>query len=114
MYGDGTQSRSFCFISDTVSAIAAIAQLEKPPQTPVNIGNPNEMSMKELSNKIIRLTNSDSIIAYQELPEDDPKQRCPDITLAKSILNWKPKVDIEQGLSETIIYYQKMMKNANS
>jgi len=110
IYGDGKQTRSFCYISDTISAIEAISLLEMKPLTPINVGNPNEMTMKELSEKIVMLTQSKSIISFHELPIDDPKQRCPDIKLARNVLNWSPKIELEKGLSETIAYYRTIIK----
>ncbi len=108
IYGDGSQTRSFCFISDTISGI--IKLLNSNYEYPLNIGNPNEYSILELSKLIKTVSNSKSKITFKELPKDDPKIRKPDITLAKKILNWKPKVTLTNGLIKTINYYQNLTK----
>ena len=100
VYGDGSQTRSFSFVDDTVNGI--IALMESSHNDVFNIGNPNEITINELANKIIELTNSNSKLINKLLPQDDPKQRQPDITKAKSLLNWQPEVDLEVGLSKTI------------
>jgi len=105
VYGDGSQTRSFCFFSDLVSGITALA--DSSYNEPVNIGNPVEMSILELAKKIIKLTSSKSKIIYNDLPLDDPKVRQPDITLAAKILKWKPEVQLEQGLREAISYFKR-------
>ena len=100
VYGDGSQTRSFSFVEDTVNGI--IALMESSHNDVFNIGNPNEITINELASKIIELTNSNSKLINKLLPQDDPKQRQPDITKAKSLLNWQPEVDLEVGLSKTI------------
>ena len=105
IYGDGSQTRSFSYVDDTVGGIVAL--MESKEFDVFNIGNPNEMSINELSNVIIKLTDSKSKLIYKELPNDDPKQRKPDITKAKEKLNWEPKVDLETGLSLTIDWIKK-------
>ena len=100
VYGDGSQTRSFSFVDDTVNGI--IALMESSHNDVFNIGNPNEISINELASKIIELTNSNSKLINKLLPQDDPKQRQPDITKAKSLLKWQPEVDLEVGLSKTI------------
>ncbi len=100
VYGDGSQTRSFSFVDDTVNGI--IALMESSHNDVFNIGNPNEITINELASKIIELTNSNSKLINKLLPQDDPKQRQPDITKAKSLLNWQPEVDLEDGLSKTI------------
>ena len=100
VYGDGSQTRSFSFVDDTVNGI--IALMESSHNDVFNIGNPNEITINELASKIIELTNSNSKLMNKLLPQDDPKQRQPDITKAKSLLNWQPEVDLEVGLSKTI------------
>ena len=100
VYGDGSQTRSFSFVDDTVNGI--IALMESSHNDVFNIGNPNEITIYELAIKIIELTNSNSKLINKLLPQDDPKQRQPDITKAKSLLNWQPEVDLEVGLSKTI------------
>jgi len=105
IYGDGSQTRSFSYVDDTVSGILALMDSDK--YDVFNIGNPKEMTINELSETILKLTNSKSKIVYKELPNDDPKQRKPDITKAKENLNWEPKVDLESGLTLTIDWIKK-------
>ena len=100
IYGDGTQTRSFSYVEDTVAGI--ISLINSTEYDVFNIGNPNEMTVGQLAEKIIKLTDSTSEIKYLELPNDDPKQRKPDITKAKTKLNWEPKVNLEDGLTKTI------------
>jgi UDP-glucuronate decarboxylase len=102
IYGDGTQTRSFCFVDDLIEGFLALMNQDDKFTGPVNLGNPYEYTMLELANTIIKLTNSKSIIINQPLPADDPKQRKPDITLAQSKLGWFPKVNLEEGLLKTI------------
>ena len=106
IYGDGSQTRSFCSISDTVSGI--IKLLNSNYDYPLNIGNPNEYSILDLSKLIKNITNSKSEIIFKELPKDDPKIRKPDITLARKILNWNPEINLTNGLVRTINYYQNL------
>ncbi len=106
VFGKGTQTRSFCFVSDLVEGIYKLLMSEY--RYPVNIGNPCEITLNELAKIIIRLTDSKSKIIYKSLPEDDPKQRRPDITKAKKILKWEPKVNLNQGLTETIKYFKSL------
>ena len=103
IYGDGLQTRSFQFIDDLVEGL--LKMMNSDFVGPVNLGNPVELSMKDLAGKIINLTNSSSDIIYKELPEDDPKRRRPDISLANSKLDWKPIIDLEYGLQKTISYF---------
>ena len=105
IYGDGSQTRSFSYVSDTVSGI--IAMMKSNHYEVFNIGNPYEMTIKELAKTILKLTNSKSEIIYKPLPNDDPQQRRPDISKAKDKLNWEPKVDLETGLSTTIEWIKK-------
>jgi len=105
IYGDGSQTRSFSYVEDTVAGIVALMESDKFDV--FNIGNPNEMSIKELSSVILKLTDSKSKLIYKDLPNDDPKQRRPDITKAKENLNWEPKVDLETGLTLTIDWIKK-------
>ncbi|MGI8557444.1 MAG: UDP-glucuronic acid decarboxylase family protein [Solirubrobacteraceae bacterium] len=100
IFGDGSQTRSFCFVSDLIDGIIALA--ESGHHHPVNVGNPDEYTLTELAETVIALTGSSSELVYEALPEDDPKQRRPDITLAQDILGWKPKVDLREGLALTI------------
>ena len=105
IYGDGSQTRSFSYVDDTVSGILAL--MDSDQYDVFNIGNPKEMTINELSETILKLTKSKSKIVYKELPNDDPKQRKPDITKAKENLNWEPKVDLESGLTLTIDWIKK-------
>ena len=105
IYGDGSQTRSFSYVSDTVAGI--IAMMESNHYEVFNIGNPYEMTVKELAETILKLTNSKSEIIYKPLPNDDPQQRRPDISKAKDKLNWEPKVDLETGLNTTIEWIKK-------
>ena len=100
IYGDGSQTRSFSYVDDTVNGI--IALMESGHNDVFNIGNPNEITVNELATKIIQLTNSKSKLINKDLPEDDPKQRRPDINKAKNLLNWEPVVELEEGLTKTI------------
>jgi dTDP-glucose 4,6-dehydratase len=104
VYGDGSQTRSFCYISDLIDGIYKL--LMSSEHDPVNIGNPNEMTLLKLARTIIKLTGSDSKIIYRPLPTDDPKVRRPSIAKAKKILKWRPKVDLDTGLTRTIEYFE--------
>ncbi len=106
VYGDGLQTRSFCFVSDLVTGFIRLMNQEKEIG-PVNIGNPTENSMIELAEAVLEVTGSTSKIVQAPLPQDDPKRRCPDITKAKSLLNWAPQVDLKSGLKETVDYYKR-------
>ena len=109
IYGDGKQTRSFCYVSDLVDGIYKFLQLEKNPDTPINLGNPNEFTMLELAKVVIEVTNSKSELVFNPLPLDDPKQRCPDITLAKSILNWEPTIQLKDGIEKTAAYFKQIL-----
>lgn len=109
IYGDGSQTRSFCFVSDLVDGIYKLLSLEAPVNTPVNLGNPNEFSMLELAEKVIQVTQSNSEIVFEPLPQDDPRQRRPDITLAKGLLGWQPLVNLEIGIEKTAEFFRKEM-----
>lgn len=110
MYGDGTQTRSFCYISDLVDGIVKMMNNEQKFIGPVNLGNPSERTVYDLAELIIKLTNSNSKIKFAPLPQDDPLQRKPDISSAKKELGWEPKVDIEEGLLKTIEYFAKKIE----
>ena len=111
IYGNGLQTRSFCYVSDTVLGAVAIASIPVRPDSPVNVGNPYEMTMLELAQQSLAITSSKSVIEFRDLPIDDPKQRCPDISLAKNLLNWAPRVSLLDGLTETSKYFQEVLKN---
>ena len=104
VFGDGTQTRSFCYVSDLVDGILRL--LASPLNEPVNIGNPHEITIEEIARTIIRLVGSKSRIVFRDLPVDDPKQRKPDITLARTRLGWEPKVGLEEGLLKTVDYFK--------
>jgi len=106
IYGDGSQTRSFCFVSDLVRGLIDLMNSATNIHGPINLGNPNERTVKNLAELIIKLTNSKSNIVFHELPQDDPKQRKPDISLASEALGWKPEVEIEDGLLQTIEYFR--------
>ena len=108
IYGEGSQTRSFCFVSDLVEGISKV--VHAPSVTsPINLGNPQEFTMKELAETILRLTGSKSNLVFQPLPSDDPKQRNPNISRANSELNWEPTVNLESGLAKTIQYFKKIL-----
>jgi len=107
IYGDGSQTRSFCYVDDLVEGF--IRLMGSGPETlgPVNLGNPGEFTMLELATQVLRLTGSNSKLSFKELPQDDPKQRCPDIMRARELLGWEPTVDLTTGLVRTIEYFKK-------
>jgi UDP-glucuronate decarboxylase len=107
IYGDGSQTRSFCYVDDLVDGMIKFMNSPKEFIGPVNIGNPVEFTIKELAENVLKLVNSDSKLIYKELPTDDPMQRQPDITLAKEKLSWEPKIELEEGLKKTIEYFKK-------
>ncbi len=110
VYGDGSQTRSFCFVDDLVAGIIKMMNKDDFPG-PVNLGNPNEFTILELAEKVIELTNSNSKIIYKTLPQDDPMQRQPDISLAKEKLNWEPEIELEEGLKRTIKYFKQELNS---
>jgi dTDP-glucose 4,6-dehydratase len=105
VFGKGTQTRSFCYVSDLIDGIYRLMMSDC--DTPVNIGNPAEMTVLDFAKEIIRATRSRSRITYQPLPQDDPKQRRPDITKARKILGWEPRVSLAEGLVKTIEYFRR-------
>ena len=109
IYGNGGQTRSFCYVDDLLDGMIALMALTDPHPLPVNIGNPEEFSMLELAEKVIQMTGTTSKIVFQNLPQDDPKQRKPDITKAKQLLNWEPTINLEQGLLKTIDYFRSVV-----
>jgi UDP-glucuronate decarboxylase len=109
IYGDGTQTRSFCYVSDLIDGLIALMHTPEEVTGPINLGNPVEFTMLELAELVIRMTGSVSQIVFQTLPEDDPKQRKPNIDLATKHLNWQPKIHLEEGLQETINYFRKVL-----
>jgi UDP-glucuronate decarboxylase len=109
IYGDGSQTRSFCYVADLIDGIVRLMESPDDFVGPVNIGNPEECTMLELAERILRLVGSKSNIEYMPLPQDDPRQRRPDISLAQSVLGWKPTVDINEGLKETVAYFRSRL-----
>jgi UDP-glucuronate decarboxylase len=109
LYGDGKQTRSFCYVSDLVSGLIRLMQLEQDPG-PVNLGNPRESTIRELAEIVVRLTASRSELVHKPLPVDDPLQRCPDIGKAKQLLSWQPEVALEDGLGDTIRYFSEVSR----
>jgi UDP-glucuronate decarboxylase len=110
VYGDGMQTRSFCYVSDLISGIVAL--LSAPPSEdlnmPFNIGNPEERTVRDLASKVLNITGSKSTLEFRDLPVDDPHVRCPDISRAKTILGWKPEIGVDEGLQRTIDYFRKI------
>lgn len=109
IFGDGTQTRSFQYIDDLVNALVKLMDTPKDFTGPVNLGNPVEVSVKVLAEKIISMTGSKSKLVYLPLPQDDPRQRRPDISLAKKVLNWEPVTNLEEGLEKTISYFREVL-----
>jgi len=121
IYGDGLQTRSFCYIDDLIEGMIRMMDFEtgshkksrdytKPHLSgmpgPINIGNPHEVTIKDIAQKVVTLSQSKSAIVYEDLPEDDPKRRCPDIAKAKQLLDWTPKISLDEGLEMTIEYFR--------
>ncbi len=107
VYGDGSQTRSLCYVSDLVRGVLAV--LDRADELPVNLGNPNEVTVLELAQTIVRLAGSESKIEFRELPIDDPKQRQPDITRARRLIGWEPEVELEDGLRMTLEYFRQVV-----
>ncbi|MBD5607897.1 MAG: SDR family oxidoreductase [Desulfovibrio sp.] len=114
IYGDGSQTRSFCYVSDLIDCMILFMKSERDFTGPMNMGNPREFTIKELAEKVIELAGSRSKIAYEPLPSDDPARRRPDISLAREKLGWEPKTKLEDGLRETIPYFRKLLDDAIS
>lgn len=111
IYGDGSQTRSFCYVDDLIDGMIRMMNSPAEVTGPVNVGNPIEFSMLELASHVVRLVGSSSRIVYQQLPQDDPRQRKPDITLANEILDWRPRVQLDAGLSRTVAYFKMLFGN---
>jgi len=109
VYGKGDQSRSFCYVSDLVDGIYKLLTLVKPVVTPLNLGNPNEFTVLELAKLIIKITGSSSEIIYKSLPQDDPMQRRPDISKAKELLEWEPKIQLKEGIERTANFFKSVL-----
>ncbi len=104
--GDGNQTRAFCYVDDMIDGLVRLMRAPDEVTGPINLGSPHETTVRELAERVIRLTGSDSKLEFQPLPEDDPKRRCPDIGLAKRLLDWTPKLSLDQGLERTIAYFR--------
>ena len=109
IYGDGAQTRAFCYVDDMVEGLLRLSRTGFDVSGPVNLGNPSETTVRQLAETVIAMTGSTAAVVSQPLPEDDPRQRCPDITLAKELLDWEPTVDLEQGLTRTIAYFAELL-----
>ena len=109
IYGDGSQTRSFCYVDDLVTRLIRLMRTEDDCTGPVNLGNPDEFQIKQLAERVLALVGSRSKIIYKELPQDDPQQRRPDITLAKAQLNWQPSIALEEGLRRTVEYFRALL-----
>ncbi|MBN2141114.1 MAG: SDR family oxidoreductase [Desulfovibrionaceae bacterium] len=109
VYGDGSQTRSFCYVDDLIEALIRFMGTEKGFTGPMNLGNPTEFTILDLAQRVVELTGAKSKIIYLPLPENDPMQRRPDISLARKTLDWEPKIPLEQGLAETVEYFRKML-----
>jgi len=109
VYGDGTQTRSFCYVDDLISGFLLLMESQSDYTSPVNLGNPSEFSVMELAEKIISIIGSKSKISLMSLPVDDPRQRKPDISLAKNNLHWSPEINVDDGLKKTISYFERKL-----
>jgi UDP-glucuronate decarboxylase len=114
VYGDGAQTRSFCYVGDMIEAFVRLMNTADDFTGPVNLGNPSEFTILELARKVIALTGSRSRIVNKPLPSDDPKQRQPDITLAKSAFGWQPRVSLDEGLPRTVAYFDELLRNGGT
>jgi UDP-glucuronate decarboxylase len=110
IYGRGSQTRSFCYVDDLIDGLYRLMNAPDEVTGPINLGNPRELSIRELAEQIIRATGSCAQVEYGSLPGDDPMQRQPDITLAKKLLNWSPTIDLDDGLRRTIAYFRELLR----
>lgn len=111
VFGDGTQTRSFCYVDDLIEGFLRLMDTDKDVTGPVNLGNPNEFSMNELATEVCAQVGSDTQIIFKDLPQDDPKQRQPDISQARKLLDWEPKVQLQEGLGATIQYFCELQSD---
>lgn len=114
IYGSGSQTRSFCYVDDLVDGLVRLMNVDGEVSDPVNLGNPNEITILQLAETVIALTGSSSTIVQRPLPQDDPRQRCPDIGRANELLRWQPRVDLKDGLSRTIAYFDELLSKADA
>jgi UDP-glucuronate decarboxylase len=112
LYGDGGQTRAFCYVDDLVDGLVRLMQSASRVTGPINMGNPHEIAVRELADRIVSLSNSASKIVHRPLPMDDPLQRCPDISFARQELGWEPKMSLDDGLRHTIAYFDKLLRQA--
>jgi UDP-glucuronate decarboxylase len=112
IYGDGTHTRSFCFVDDMVEGLVLLMKTANDVTGPINLGNPDECSILELAHRVLKITGSKSKIVFNPLPQDDPQKRRPDITLARDILKWHPKVSLEEGLPKVVDYFDNLLRSA--
>ena len=110
IYGDGTQTRSFCYVDDLIDGIIKMMSLDNEVTGPINLGNPQEFTMKELAEIIVKKVSSKSKIIFMDLPKDDPTKRKPDISKAKEYLKWSPTITLDQGLNKTIEYFKEVLE----
>jgi UDP-glucuronate decarboxylase len=112
LYGGGSQTRAFCYVEDLIDGLVRLMASGAETTGPINIGNPHEISIRELAERVIRLTGSASKFVHKPLPQDDPLQRCPDITLARSVLGWQPRIGLDAGLQRTAEYFRQMLADS--
>jgi UDP-glucuronate decarboxylase len=110
IFGDGSQTRSFCYVDDLVRGFISLMDAPDSVTGPINLGNPGEFTIKQLAEQVVEMTGSRSEISYHPLPQDDPTQRCPDITKARELLDWKPTIPLQEGLKSTIAYFDELLK----
>jgi len=113
IYGDGSQTRSFCYVDDMINGFIKLMSAEKDISGPINLGNPKELTVKDLALLILDMTQSKSKLIFKDLPQDDPMSRMPDISNAKKLINWEPSIDIQAGLKKTIDYFSNLLENKN-
>jgi UDP-glucuronate decarboxylase len=113
LYGDGSQTRAFCFVDDLIEGFIRLMATGPEVTGPVNIGNPHEIPVRELAERVIAITGSSSRIVHRPLPQDDPLQRCPDISMAKDLLGWRPTIELDNGLRRTVDYFRKLISDAD-
>jgi UDP-glucuronate decarboxylase len=109
IYGDGSQTRSFCYVDDLIEGMVRLMRTPAEITGPINVGNPGEFTMLELAEEVLKLVGGPSTLSFLPLPPDDPRQRRPDITLARNVLGWEPRVSLADGLKETVAYFRKML-----
>jgi UDP-glucuronate decarboxylase len=114
IYGDGSQTRSFCYVDDLIDGLVRLMATPKEVTGPINVGNPAEFTMLELAKRVVKLTNSRSRVSHGPTPQDDPKQRRPDLSKAQELLDWMPLTDLDKGLVKTIEYFEQLLKDKNS